>query len=351
MCIVFDMAYRIGVIGASGYTGAELLRLAAGHPELEVVHVSADSNAGARVAALYPSLAAEYPSLEYVAFDAADVAGLDVAFLGLPHGESQRLVPELLGKVGHILDLGADFRLPAGEYQTWYGAAHGAPELLEKFAFGLPELFRSEIAGTEHVAVPGCYPTAAALALAPLLAAGLVEHDGVVVDAMSGVSGRGRGLSAPSLFSEANESVAAYGLLTHRHTGEIEMALGRVAGGPVRVLFTPHLVPMTRGLLATCHARPAVDGLTTERLLGAYREFYDGEAFVVVTDEPSPTKAALAANTAYVTVRFDERTGSVLALGAIDNLVKGASGQALQCANLLLGLPEPTGLPTVGVMP
>jgi N-acetyl-gamma-glutamyl-phosphate reductase len=345
------MAYRAAVVGASGYTGAELLRLVAGHPELEVTHVTADSNAGASVATLYPSLGAEYPALEYAAFDPADVSGVDVAFLALPHGESQRLVPDLLDRVGHVVDLGADFRLPAADYEHWYGQSHAAPALLDRFAFGLPELFRDALAAADHVAAPGCYPTAAVLALAPLLGGGLVEPDGIVVDALSGVSGRGRGLSAPSLYSEANENASPYGLLTHRHTGEIEMALTAVGGGPARVLFTPHLVPMTRGVLATCHARAAVDGLATDALLARYRGAYEGEPFIRVLDEAPSTKATLASNAAHITVRFDARTGSVLALCALDNLVKGASGQALQCANALLGLPETTGLSTVGLAP
>jgi N-acetyl-gamma-glutamyl-phosphate reductase len=345
------MAYRAGVVGASGYTGAELLRLLAGHPEIEVVHVTADSNAGVTVASLYPSLESAYPRAEYAPFEARDLAGLDVVFLALPHGESQRVVPELEKRVAHIVDLGADFRLPAPVYERWYGRPHAAPELLDGFAFGLPELFRDAVVRRPHVAAPGCYPTAAALALAPLLTGGLVAAAGIVVDAMSGVSGRGRGLSSPSLYSEANESVGAYGLLTHRHTGEMEWALGEAAGKDVQLLFTPHLVPLTRGLLATCHARPAVDGLSTAGLLEHFKAFYTGEPFVAVPDEPSPTKATLGSNAAHVTVRFDERTGSVLALCALDNLVKGASGQAVQCANLVLGLPETTGLTAVGMMP
>jgi N-acetyl-gamma-glutamyl-phosphate reductase len=215
----------------------------------------------------------------------------------------------------------------------------------------LPELFRADLGPDRHVAAPGCYPTSAALALAPLLAHGLAEPTGIVVDAASGISGRGRGLSAASLYSEANESVQAYGLLTHRHTGEIEHALQRPARAQVQVLFTPHLVPMTRGILATCHARPAVDGLSTAKLLDTYRDAYAAEPFVVVSDAPPTTKATLGANRAHVTVRFDERTGSVLALSAIDNLVKGASGQALQALNVVLDLPETTGLSTLGVVP
>jgi N-acetyl-gamma-glutamyl-phosphate reductase len=345
------MAHRAAVVGGSGYTGAELLRLVAGHPALDVVHVTADSNAGASVASLYPSLAPVYGSLTYDTLEPAALDGLDVAFVALPHGASQQLVPDLVGRVEHVVDLGADFRLPAGTYAEWYGEEHGAPALLDEFAYGLPELFRPDVRTHAHVAAPGCYPTASALALAPLFAQGLAEPTGVVVDAMSGVSGRGRGLSAPSLYAEANESVTAYGLLRHRHTGEIEHALAHVAGAPVQVLFTPHLVPMTRGILATCHARPAVPGLSTASLLDTYRDHYASEPFVVVGDDPPTTKATLGSNFAHVTVRYDERTGTILAFAAIDNLVKGASGQALQALNAVLDLPETTGLTAVGLMP
>ncbi len=343
--------YRAGIVGASGYAGAELLRLLAAHTDVDVAHVTGASSAGATVASLYPSLAAAYPQRSFAAFEPGDLAGLDIVFVALPHGESQQLVPDLVGTVDHVVDLGADFRLPAAAYEQWYGARHSAPELLDEFAFGLPELFRDDVRAHAHVAAPGCYPTATVLALAPLLAGGLIEPTGIVVNAVSGVSGRGRGLSAPSLFSEADGNVNAYGLLDHRHTAEMELALGRVAGSDLQVLFTPHLVPMTRGILATCYARPAVDGLSSTSLLAHYRDFYAGEPFVVVLDEPPATKATFASNAAHVTVRFDARTGTVLALGAIDNLVKGASGQAIQGANLVLGLPETAGLSNVGILP
>jgi N-acetyl-gamma-glutamyl-phosphate reductase len=236
-------------------------------------------------------------------------------------------------------------------YERWYGQPHKAPDLLDVFAFGLPELFADAVERGPHVAAPGCYPTAAALALAPLVTEALVEPTGLVVDAMSGVSGRGRGLSTASLYSEANENVAAYTLLTHRHTGEMEWALGRAAKTDVQLLFTPHLVPMTRGLLATCHARPSRGGLTTASLLETFRAFYAGAPFVSVLDDPPVTKATLGSNAAHVTVRFDDRTGSVLSLCALDNLGKGAAGQAIQCANLVLGVPEAAGLPVAGIMP
>ena len=346
------MAYRAAVVGGSGYTGAELLRLLAGHPEIEVALVTADSNAGASVAELYPSLAVAYEGLDYERVAPADLAGLDVVFLCLPHGQSQAIAADLVDTVAHVVDLGADFRLPVADYEQWYGEAHTAPELIGRFAFGLPELYREEIAGSRHVASPGCYPTSASLALAPLLAAGLVEPRGVVVDAVSGVSGAGRGLKTTSLFAEVSDNVNAYGLLTHRHTAEMEQALGHVAGDPVQVLFTPHLVPMTRGILATCYARPVAGvALSTDGLLAGYRDFYAGEPFVHVTDGSPGTKATLGSNAAHVTVRYDARTDTVLAIGALDNLVKGASGQALQNANLVLGLPETTGLSTIGLMP
>lgn len=345
------MAYRAAVVGGSGYTGAELLRLLAGHPEIDAVHVTADSNAGTAVDALYPALAAAYPGLEYAPYAAADLTGVDVAFLALPHGESQTIAGEVGERAAHVVDLGADFRVPAGVYEQWYGQPHTAPELLGRFAFGLPELFSETVARGPHVAAPGCYPTAAALALAPLVAGALVEPKGLVVDAMSGVSGRGRGLSAASLYSEANENVAPYALLTHRHTGEMEWAIGEAAHTDVQLLFTPHLVPMTRGLLATCHARPSRHDLSTASLLGTFREFYADAPFVTVLDDPPVTKATLGSNAAHLTVRFDERTDSVLALCALDNLGKGAAGQAIQCANLVLGLPETIGLPAVGIMP
>lgn len=345
------MAYRAGIVGGSGYTGAELLRLVAGHPDLDVVHVTADSNAGAAVGELYPSLAAAYPGLEYAAVDPAGLAGLDVVFLALPHGASQELVPDLVDRVAHLVDLGADFRLRGDQYARWYHHDHAAPALLGRFAYGLPELFRAEIAAAAHVASPGCYPTAAALALAPLVAEGLVETDGILVDAMSGVSGAGRALRIGSHFSEVDESVGAYGLLDHRHTAEMELALTHAAGRDVSVLFTPHLVPMVRGIHATCHARPATDGLSSDRLLGVLRDHYAAEPFVHVVDAPPPTKATTGGNACLVTARFDERTGSVLAIAVLDNLVKGASGQAIQNANLLLGLPETAGLSVLGTWP
>jgi N-acetyl-gamma-glutamyl-phosphate reductase len=336
---------RTGILGASGYTGAELLRLAAGHPELDVVHATADSMAGTRAGDLYPSVAAAYPDLVFESLDPSRVEDLDLLFLALPHGASLDLVPDLRKRVGTIVDLAADFRLkdPA-LYPVWYDTEHTAPELLAEFAFGIPELFRSDIEGAPLVAAAGCYVTAAALALAPLVRSGVIESTGIVVDAASGVSGAGRALKHTTHFGTANEDFTAYGLLTHRHTPEIEQAIGG------QVLFTPHLAPMTRGILATCYARPSAT-TTTAELFDVLHAAYDDEPFVLVRDEPPSTKATYGSNCAHVTVRHDERTGWVVALCALDNLVKGASGQAVQCANLALGLDETAGLTTIGVYP
>ncbi|MEO7428581.1 MAG: N-acetyl-gamma-glutamyl-phosphate reductase [Acidimicrobiales bacterium] len=336
---------QVGIIGASGFTGAELLRIAAHHPDLEVAFATGDTQAGTPVAELYPSLAAAYPNLVFSPYDADAAAGADLVFLGLPHGASQAIVPELIGKVGHLVDLAADFRLQdASLYPQWYGEPHTAPELLADFAYGLPELFRSDILAASHVAVPGCYPTAASLALAPLVRSGAIEPTGVIVDAASGVSGAGRPPKPATTFCAVDEDFTAYGLLDHRHTPEIEQVTG------ASVLFTPHLAPMSRGILATCYARPAT-ATSTAMLLDRLRNAYADEPFIVVTDGSPSTKATLGSNCAHLTARFDERTGWVMAIAAIDNITKGASGQAVQCANLLLGLPETTGLPIVGVYP
>jgi N-acetyl-gamma-glutamyl-phosphate reductase len=348
---------RVGIIGASGYTGAELLRLLAGHPHFTVAHVTGDSQAGTRVADLYPSLAPAYGGLVFEPVDVDRVAGLDLVFLCLPHGASQDLVPELAGKAERIVDLAADFRLKdASLYPRWYGEEHRCPELLDEFVYGLPELYRDAHRGATRIASPGCYVTTASLALAPLLHADLVEPTGIVVDAASGVSGAGRTPKHTSHFNTVDEDFTAYGLLHHRHTPEIEMAL---AGAPawatregrsVSVLFTPHLAPMNRGILATCYARPTAP-TSTEALLGHYRDYYAGEPFVVVDERSPSTKATLGSNSAHLSVRYDERTGWVVALAALDNLCKGASGQAIQSANLACGLPETAGLPLVGLYP
>ncbi len=358
---------KVGVVGASGYAGVELLRLCAGHPELEVVVATAGTHGGQAVAGHTPSLAAAYPRLAYSDTDVAELDGLDLVFLALPHGQSQHLVPELIGRVGVVVDLAADFRLrEPGLYPTWYGEPHSAPALLDRFVYGLPELHRDELRSATLIAVPGCYPTAALLALIPLVESRVVAvadpgvaggdvrapAPSLIVDAASGVSGAGRAAKEHLLFGSVSEDFVAYGLLDHRHTAEMEQGLG------TPVLFTPHLAPMARGILATCYARPAAPSdpgggarLSTDEAMTIFHDRYHDEPFVVVTDQPPSTKATRGSNCAHVSVRVDTRTGWILAMAAIDNLVKGASGQAVQCANLALDLPEGAGLPLAGTFP
>ena len=343
--------HKVAIVGASGFTGAELLRICASHPDLEVAVATGDSMAGRTVADLYPSLAPAYPGAEFVPYQPGAVAGCDLVFCALPHGASQAVVGELRDGVAHIVDLAADFRLDdPGLYPVWYGEEHTAPELLDEFVLGLPELFRPQIAGAALVAAPGCYVTTAALALAPLVAAGAVEPTGIIVDAASGVSGAGRPPKPHTSFCAVDEDFTAYGLLTHRHTPEIEMAVSRHADTGVQVLFTPHLAPMNRGILATCYARPTGPA-STDGLLGILADAYAGEPFVVVSERSPSTKATLGSNSVHITARADDRTGWVMVIAALDNLVKGASGQAVQCANLALGIDEAAGLAAAGTYP
>jgi N-acetyl-gamma-glutamyl-phosphate reductase len=337
---------KVGIAGASGYTGVELLRLCAAHPALDVAVATADTSAGSTVGARTPSLAAAYPDLVLTPTEVGAFEGLDLVFCALPHGQSQQLVPGLRERAGVVVDLAADFRLHDKDlYPIWYGEEHKAPELLGEAVYGLPELFRDQLRSATLVAAPGCYPTAAALALSPLVSAGAVDSTGIVVDAASGASGAGRGPKDTLHFGQVDEDFTAYGLLDHRHTPEMEQTIG------ASILFTPHLAPMVRGILATCYARPASPGLTTEGALAVLHDAYREEPFVVVAEAPPSTKATSGSNCAHVTARVDPRTGWVVVLCAIDNLVKGASGQALQCANLALGLPETTGLPVAGLYP
>ena len=340
-----DRVLRVGIVGASGFTGAELLRLLSGHPHLEVAFATGASQAGSRVADLYPSLAAPYGDLAFVPYEPDLVDDVDLVFCGLPHGASMGLMAELLPRAGRVVDLGADFRLPdAATYERWYGEQHTAPELLDSAVFGLTELCRDDVAGAALVANPGCYPTGPSLALVPFMRAGLIEPSGIIVDAASGVSGAGRPPKPNTTFCTVDENFTAYGLLDHRHTAEIEMMT------EAQVLFTPHLAPMNRGILATSYARPTGE-LTTDDALAVMADAYGEEPFVVVSETSPSTKATLGANTVHLTARVDPRTGWLITISAIDNLVKGASGQAIQNANVMLGLPETAGLPVAGLMP
>jgi N-acetyl-gamma-glutamyl-phosphate reductase len=333
---------RTAILGASGYVGGELLRLLAAHPQIAPVRLFGESKAGQALGTVHPHIAPVYRGAVVQRFDENSLDGVDLVFAALPHGHSQRLAATILDKGIPFVDLGADFRLDdAATYERWYGHAHQAPELLDRFVYGIPELHRATIKGAKSVSAAGCYATAAILALKPLVQAGLVNPESLIVDAASGVSGAGREAKEATGFCTVTESFSAYGLLNHRHTAEMEMALGAT------VLFTPHLIPMSRGILATCYGEAAGTGDPLEVL----RQAYASDPFVHVTADPPATKWVSGSNAVHLTARRDERTGRILALSAIDNLGKGAAGQMIQCANLMLGLEETAGLPSVGVYP
>jgi len=333
---------RTAILGASGYVGGELLRLLAAHPQLAPEKLFGESKAGQKLGAVHPHLAAAYPDAIVEKFEETSPDDIDLVFAALPHGHSQRLASAILDEGIPFVDLGADFRIDdAATYEHWYGHAHEAPELLGSFVYGIPELNREAIRGAKGVAAAGCYATAAILALKPLVDAGLVEPQSLIVDAASGVSGAGREAKEATSFSTVDGSFSAYGLLNHRHTAEMEMALGAT------VLFTPHLVPMTRGILATCYGTAT----GTSDPLAALHAAYDAAPFVHVTAEPPATKWVTGSNGVQLTARYDARTNRILALSAIDNLGKGAAGQMIQCANLMLGLDETAGLTSIGVFP
>jgi N-acetyl-gamma-glutamyl-phosphate reductase len=333
---------RVSILGASGYVGGELLRLIAGHPDLELGTAFANSNAGQPLGAVHPHLALAYPGQSFLPFDASRLADCDLILAALPHGETQKIADALLSPGVPVVDLGADFRLDTPErFERWYGETHSRPDLLDSFTYGLPEFFRDDIRGSKRVAAPGCYPTAASLALRPLIEADAVERTAIIVDAASGVSGAGRVPGAGTHFCAVDGSFRAYGLVSHRHTAEMELMTG------AEILFTPHLMAASRGILATCYAR--AKGPCDP--LAILRQAYSDEPFVAVSETPPESKWATGSNAAFVSARYDERTQTVLAIAAIDNLGKGAAGQMIQCANLMLGLDEGAGLATTGVYP
>jgi N-acetyl-gamma-glutamyl-phosphate reductase len=341
---------RVGLIGATGYAGGELLRLLARHPNVRVVGLAARGRVDEAIDATHPHLSATAYRLDEALPDE-----VDCVFLALPHGVAAGVVPALIDAGRTVIDLGPDFRLrdPA-DYPRWYGFDHPRPDLLAKAVYGLPELHRAELAalGQSDVRIvgsPGCYPTTSLLALAPLARAGLIGD--VVIDAKSGVSGAGREAKAEMMYSEVNESVRAYGVAGHRHVAEIEQELGMMSAAATEpVDFLPHLVPMTRGILAACHVRPT-RRVTQGELDSLYADFYADATFVDVVSAPPATKHVTGSNTCRVYVRADERTGRVLAIGVLDNLVKGAAGQAIQSFNIVFGLPETAGLEQLPLAP
>ncbi len=345
---------KVAIAGASGFAGAELIKICTRHPLFELVAVFAESSAGLTVKESHAGLAdvdLEMTSTEKLLGVVDDLA-VEVVFLALPHGASQDYVPQLIERELIVVDLGADYRLKyPKDYRIWYGVDHRQPELLEMAVYGLVEFNRNQLKGSRFIAAPGCYVTAASLAIKPLIDEALVQSEPVIVDAASGVSGAGRTNKAQNMFMSVAENFSAYGLKTHRHTIEIEQNTN------AKVLFTPHLAPMTRGILATCYLRPtdrieSLDPKDADELLAScyQRTFFD-DPFVDVEDGAPTTRSTYGTNRAKVFATFDQRTNWVMAFGALDNLVKGAAGQAVQALNVALGVDESLGLSEIGVWP
>jgi N-acetyl-gamma-glutamyl-phosphate reductase len=335
---------RIGILGASGYTGAELVRILARHPRVDIRLLTADRQAGKPLAEVFPHLGhLALPNL--IKIEDADWSAVDLVFCGLPHGTTQEVIAKLPRHL-KIVDLSADFRLTdLASYAEWYGHAHQAPELQREAVYGLTELHRREIAPARLVANPGCYPTSAQLPLVPLLEAGQIEPSDIIIDAKSGVSGAGRDAKQGNLYAEVTEGIHAYGVASHRHAPEIEQGLSAAAGRAVTVNFTPHLMPMSRGILSSIYVR-LDNGATVDGLRRTLEKRYRGEPFVRVlpAGQAPHTRHVRGSNHCLVGLFADRLPGRAIILSVIDNLVKGASGQAVQNMNLMAGMPETTGL-------
>jgi N-acetyl-gamma-glutamyl-phosphate reductase len=344
----------VGIIGASGYGGVQLVRLLMDHPQVEIVYLGGDSSAGKPYAELYPHLG-HCLNLTIEPIDLDVVASrCQVVFLGLPNGLACDIAPNLIEKGCKVLDLSADYRFSDLEtYIAWYKKERSDRAVAATAIYGLPELYRDEIRESQLIGCPGCYPTASLLALAPLLKQGLIVPETAIIDAKSGVSGGGRQAKTNLLLAEADNSLGAYGVTKHRHTPEIEQVCSDLAGHEVRVQFTPHLIPMVRGILSTVYATLRDPGLVREDLITIYTAFYRSSPFVkVLSNGVYPqTKWACGTNLCYIGVEVDPRTDRVIVMSAIDNLIKGQSGQAVQCLNLMMGWEEILGLPLLNFYP
>lgn len=340
--------YKVAILGASGYTGAELVRLIHTHPRLEITAMTADRKAGMTMGEVYPHLAhLDLPDL--ITIDEMDWDAVDLIFCGMPHAQAQQVVLQVPERL-KVVDVSADFRLrDVAEYAKWYGHEHLAPELQKEAVYGVPEFYRDEMKTARIVAGTGCFAVNALLPLVPLLEAGVIDPDRIVIDSKTGITGAGRSPSERKLFSEVTEGVDAYNIAKHRHTSEFDQELSRAAGRDVRVSFTPHLLPMNRGILATIY----VDG-EAEAVHKALADRYADEAFVHVLPlgaEPPQTRHVRGSNLNLIGVTADRQPGRTIIVSVLDNLVKGASGQAVQCANIVLGLPETMGLEAAPLFP
>jgi N-acetyl-gamma-glutamyl-phosphate reductase len=344
----------VGIVGASGYGGVQLARLLLEHPQVELVYLGGESSAGQPFSELYPHLGHRL-SLTVESIDLERIAEIcQVVFLSLPNGLAWKMTPTLLSKGCKVLDLSADYRFTSLEtYQSWYGGDRTDQEIAQIAVYGLPELYRERIARSQLIGCAGCYPTASLLALAPLLKQGLIVPESIIIDAKSGTSGGGRQAKTNLLLAEADNSLAAYGVARHRHTPEIEQICSDLAGSEVIVQFTPHLIPMVRGILSTVYATIRDPGLLREDLLTIYGAFYRSSAWVRIL--PSgvypQTKWALGTNLCYLGIEVDPRSGRVIVMSAIDNLMKGQASQAMQCMNLMMGWEESMGLPQLSFYP
>ncbi len=345
---------QVGIVGASGYGGVQLVRLLQDHPDVEIAYLGGDSSAGKKFADIYPHLAhAVDLTIESIEVDKI-AARCQVVFLALPNGLACEITPKLLAKGCRVLDLSADYRFnDLDTYTQWYKIPRTDRETAAMAVYGLPELYRSKLRTAKIVGCPGCYPTASLLALSPLFKQGLIDADTAIIDAKSGTSGGGRQAKTHLLLAEADNSISAYSVAGHRHTPEIEQVCGDLASHEVKVQFTPHLMPMVRGILATVYATIRDPGLVTEDLITIYKAFYRSSPFVKVLDAGvyPQTKWAAGTNLCYIAVEVDPRTGRVIVMSAIDNLIKGQAGQAVQCLNAMMGWEETLGLPQLSFYP
>lgn len=345
---------KVGVIGAAGYGGGELCRLICQHPEAELVAATGHSNAGKHILEVWPHLRGFVGDLTVETLDVNKMAeNTDVVFLALPHGHAVDTATALVNSGVKVIDLGADFRFnDVNIYEEWYKVHHNNPELAAKAVYGLPEIWRDKIKDAQIIGNPGCFPTSVAIGLYPLAKNGLIDMQSIIVDSKSGVSGAGRTPGSVTVYSECNESINAYKVAGHRHTPEMEQSLSRISGEQALINFTPHLTPMTRGILSTMYATLTEKGKNTN-LKKLYEDTYANEYFVrVLPDEVWPhTKWVAGSNFCDVNLKADKRTGRVIVCSCIDNVVKGAAGQAVQNMNIIFGLPENTGLRQIPMFP
>ncbi|MDY5231592.1 MAG: N-acetyl-gamma-glutamyl-phosphate reductase [Eubacteriales bacterium] len=340
---------KVGVLGATGYAGIETVRLILRHSEANLTRVVSHSNAEKKVSALYPNLRG-ICDMEFISLDIDDIAkNCDVVFTALPHGASKEVIPSLFNAGLKVIDLSGDFRYDDPKvYEKWYGQPHSNPELLEKAIYGLCELYRDKIKNAALVGNPGCYTTCSITGLYPIVKSGIADNHSIIIDAKSGVTGAGRGLNLANMFCECTESMKAYKVATHRHTSEIEQELSHAAGEDIMLSFTPHLAPMKRGIFATCYIN--LNGKhTTEEIVDMYKEFYKGEQFIDVYDAGTlpEIKNVVGSNRVGIGIVVDERLNRAVIISCLDNLIKGAAGQAIQNMNIMYGLPENMGLENI----